>query len=76
MPGPVLVGELHYLEPEGGTLRRLLHPGHTVPPGNSQSEYVTPWLVLAVPLTNVLPRDYLTPNAAHAVPGLAATGEG
>jgi len=44
-----VVDELRYLSwmLDGWTLRRLLHPGHRFRTANSQSEYITPWSVLA-----------------------------
>jgi hypothetical protein len=58
-----------------GSAHGRFHVGHTVSPGNSQSECVTGRLVLAVALTTVLPLDYWCETLHRAAPEPAATGE-
>ena len=57
-----------------GPKQARFHIGHTVSPGDSQSECVTGRLLLVGDLTIVLPLDYLTSGAAPRGAGPGSTG--
>jgi hypothetical protein len=74
---PTIITRFRYLAGCGrvsGSAQTRFHIGHTVSPGDSQSECVTGQLLLASYLTIVLPLDYLTSGAAPCGAGPGSTG--